>query len=274
MLSLYRMSVRDSLEEAAAEAAASYIQKQQPEPGVYSLIAMCSGEARPELRMMEILAEKGYALKRVWLIDLQKPPEDILHQIKAIVASSGTPSASRTDRVKCLTFQEMTEELKHTRIDYKTTHCISIHFQIIAESHPRYENGRRWRHWSEWMKEGYNNEKAVEMQDKDTAAIKNLVHSDVGQFFKKWMGVRRPVENQKSIGFASRKGRVWEVTPIDVMSDGKKLSDVGFYNRVNNLQIKARDEAPNASVAMGGKRKDLKTSAKRKSNHTKHTNVQ
>jgi hypothetical protein len=268
------MSVRDSLEEAAAEAAASHIQKQQPEPGVYSLIALCSGEARPELRMMEILAEKGYALKRVWLIDLQKPPEVIFNRIKAIVASSGTPSASRIDRVKCLTFPEMTEELKHKHIDYKTTHCISVHFQIIAESHPRYENGRRWRHWSEWMKEGYNNKDAIDMQNNDIAAIKKLVYSDVGQFFKKWMGVRRPVENQKSIGFAARDGRVWEVTPSDVMWDGKKLSDIGFYNRVNNLQIKARDEAPNTSVIMGGKRKDLKTSTKRKSNHTKQTNVQ
>lgn len=253
------------MEEAAAQAAASYIRAQQPVPGHYSLIWMCSGEARPELRAMEILAEEGYTPKRVWLIDLNEPPLDVWNKIKEMVMPTGaSASASRKERVKRVTFPEMTEELRHTRIDYPTTHCVSIHFQIMAESHPGYENGRKWRPWSEWQKEGVSNVESVKMEKNDIAAIKNLVQTDVGAFFKKWMGVRRAPETRKSIGFADRFGRVWNVTPDEVLADGKKLSDVGFYTRVNRLQIDARDKAPKSSVAVGGRsrKKDLKTNSK------------
>lgn len=229
------------------------------------------GEARPELRAMEMLAEEGYIPKRVWLIDLRDPPSDVMNKIKEMVIPTGaSASASRKERVKRVTFPEMTEELKHTRIDYPTTHCVSIHFQIMVESHPGYENGRTWRHWSEWLKEGYDNAKAVEMQNNDIAAIKNLVHSDVGAFFKRWMGVRRAPETRKSIGFADRLGRVWNVTPDEVLADDKHLSDVGFYTRVNRLQVDARNKAPKSSVAVGGKKKKhLKTNDKSTRKETK-----
>jgi hypothetical protein len=244
------------MEEAAAKAAASYIIKQQPDPGTYSLIAMCSGEAIPELRMMELLADKGYKLKRVWLIDLRPPPDNILKAIQGIVASSGTSPTSSTNRVKRLTFPEMTKELANIRMDFTTTHCISIHFQIISEMHPKYRNGQRWRHWSELRSETIQYETAKKMQDEDIEAIRKLVHSDVGAFFKAWM------KNQKSIGFAARDGNVWEVKPEDVMSDGKPLDDAEFYNRVNKIQTAAYEKAKSG----GKKKRHLKTSTKSKGN--------
>lgn len=256
-----------ALEEAAARAVVAYIQSQQKDPGPYSLIAMCAGEARPELVAMQYLQEAGYHLKRVWMIDVDRyvlqqgteiripyqPPKEIMEGIKAILrgSASGSASASLDKRVKCLTFPAMNEEMEHRRIDYATTHCIAIHFQMMITRHPGYNNNMPVRYYLPEHKVDYETAKAIERED--IKAIKHLVHSDVGKFFKLWMGFHRKEETWKGIGYMGRDGRFWEVTPDHI------LSDAGFYNSVNEIQTKAREAKHTTS---GGKKKDLKTSGK------------
>ena len=88
------MEVEKDIEMVAAKKAAEYIEKQFTQKDKeqyklheryghtkdieYNLIIVCSGDVGPERKMMNILKEKKYQLKNVWLVDVYCPSDEII----------------------------------------------------------------------------------------------------------------------------------------------------------------------------------------------------
>ena len=131
------MEVEKDIEMVAAKKAAEYIEKQFTQKDKeqyklheryghtkdieYNLIIVCSGDVGPERKMMNILKEKKYQLKNVWLVDVYCPSDEIIQDIKD----------NYTHYVHCVNFPEMKKILIQSPPSYfEHTYLIGIHFSI------------------------------------------------------------------------------------------------------------------------------------------------